>query len=345
MVLPGKGWLYVGREYGDGEVTFIDKRGEDDGEAFRFRVAGPGSYGLWFQQQDSQSGRLVNERLGVDAVPGTADGEVRVADLAVDGHDEADAAGERTADSFAGAVRSDEAGGSAATAEALPDSVRGAVPDEREETAPSSEERIAALLSSDDSAGALRAYADAGDRRGALIDSLDEDQLDVLAAAITPDTPAPVVRAFWSDVASSGSRLAPRARRELYELALASEAAEEALRAVEQLEAAGEASAADVLRAASLLESDEQREDALPLYARALAGAREGSAAERRVMTLGDDRLFELARFLEAPGPERDLRAAARLYRVIVDERPLSAQWEASRSRLEHLRRHYFEVR
>ena len=336
VVLPGSGWLYVGREYGDGEVTLLGKRGVGDDDAFRFRVAGPGSYGLWFQQQDSQTGRLVNERLSVEAVPGMADASIRVADLAVDGHD---------ADDAAGAVRSGEPAGSAAPAEAGPDTVRAAASEEQEGTAPSGEQRIAALLAADDTAGALRAYADAGDRRRAIIDALDGDALDALAKAITPDTPVPVVRAFWRDVASSGSQLAPRARRELYELALASGAAGDALRAVERLEAAGEASVADVLRAASLFESDEQREDSLALYARALAGAREGSAAEQTVMTLGDDRLFELARFLEAVGPERDLRAAARLYRVIVDERPLSAHWEASRSRLEHLRRHYFEVR
>ena len=250
VVLPGRGWLYVGREYGDGEVTLLGKRGVGDDEAFRFRVVGPGSYGLWFQQQDSQTGRLVNERLGVEAVPGMADASIRVADLAVDGHDAADAAG---------AVRSGEPAGSAAPAEAGPDTVRGAASEEQEGTAPSGEQRIAALLAADDTAGALRAYADAGDRRRAIIDALDGDALDALAKAITPDTPVPVVRAFWRDVASSGSQLTPRARRELYELALASEAAEDALRAVERLEAAGEASVADVLRAASLLESDDQR--------------------------------------------------------------------------------------
>lgn len=153
------------------------------------------------------------------------------------------------------------------------------------------------------------------------------------------------MRAFWTDVASSGSQLAPRARRELYEIAVANEAGQEALRAVERLERAGEASGEDALRTARLLDAHASSDAALPLYARALTASSDGSAAERTVLSLGDERLFELARYLEGVGPDRDLSAAARLYRLIVEERPLSAHWDASRSRLEHLRRHYFEVR
>jgi len=95
-------------------------------------------------------------------------------------------------------------------------------------------------------------------------------------------------------------------------------------------------------RAAEALLAADSESDALPLLGRALT---RGGGELDSVGWLGDDRLFALARFLEQAGPDRDLRSAASLYRLILDDHPLSAHWDDSRSRLEYLRRHYFEVR
>ena len=80
IVLPGGGWLYVGREYGNGDVTLLGKSSVNGDDEFRFRV-GPGSYGLWFQQQDSRTGSLQNERLSIVAAGAEGADRIVVADL------------------------------------------------------------------------------------------------------------------------------------------------------------------------------------------------------------------------------------------------------------------------
>jgi hypothetical protein len=60
---------------------------------------------------------------------------------------------------------------------------------------------------------------------------------------------------------------------------------------------------------------------------------------------LDDRTLFTIATQLEQIGPGRDLREALRLYRLITERFPLSRYWEQSRSRAEHIERHYIDIR
>lgn len=67
VVLPGRGWVYVGRDHGDRPVEFIRKQRTTTGEEFIFRMSGEGSYRLWFQQQDALTGAVRNERITIEA--------------------------------------------------------------------------------------------------------------------------------------------------------------------------------------------------------------------------------------------------------------------------------------
>ena len=81
IVLPGNGWLYVGREYGVGIADLIAKRNVAGDDEFVFQFSESGDYGLWFQRQDPSTGQITNERLQVDATPGGSD-QISVVSLA-----------------------------------------------------------------------------------------------------------------------------------------------------------------------------------------------------------------------------------------------------------------------
>ena len=73
ITLSGRGWLYVGREFGAGIADLITTRSVAGNEEFVFQFSESGDYGLWFQRQDPLSGLITNERLQVDASPGGSD--------------------------------------------------------------------------------------------------------------------------------------------------------------------------------------------------------------------------------------------------------------------------------
>jgi hypothetical protein len=339
--LPGRGWLYVGKEYGDAGVTLLGKEREGASEVFRFRIAEPGDYGLWFQQQDAVNGTLHNERLALrasDAGPTS----VAVEELPLGGTlpvgeaprgAGAAAAAERSSGASADATAGD--GGRSAPAE---DRVAGTVASVR------------ALVSDGRTAEALEVVSRALRAGEPLVERLPADVMALLTETARRDGPYPVVRAFWRSVASAGGDQAPVARREYLEAAVRAEAASDMLEAVAMLDGAGETTADDLIRVGIRADGDqrdgaavvERASEPLALLARGLAATDEPPPAVR---DLPDARLFRLARRLEQPGPDRDLRQASVLYSIIVDERPLSGYWERSRARTEYLRRHYFEVR
>ncbi len=275
VVLPGTGWLYVGKEYGDGSVTLLGKSGSERDESFRFRVSEPGDYRLWFQQQDPLAGTFTNERFALRAVP----------------------ASETQRPATTGGVDAGDA------------LHRDPGPVER----PSPIEQAGRLLDAGEEIEALvrvaRAFTEAGEADPSASVVVDED-LARRFADVAARAPAPteVLRDFWRGLASSGV-LETEAHRSLLEIGIRD----------------GEID--DVLEAFLWLEHSD-------------AGNGAGAAA-----AMPDETLFELARRLERPGPGRDLQRALSLYRAIVDDRPLSRYWDDSRSRIEYLQRHYFDVR
>ncbi|MFW5684904.1 MAG: hypothetical protein ACOC1I_08630, partial [Spirochaetota bacterium] len=179
---------------------------------------------------------------------------------------------------------------------------------------------------------------------GLRFDSLDETVTESLISAGNANASPAVARAFWRALASSGSSRAPQARRALVELSLEHGGAGELAEALVLLDEAGEAGPDELARGALVL-ADAGSQEAVPILARAVRGDRAGGEATRLVFASGDETLYELARFLERPGDQRDLRRSAAIYEHIVDDRPLSARWDDSRERLEFLQRHYFDVR
>jgi hypothetical protein len=79
VILPGDGWVYLGKEHGDGPVTFLRKNPVSDGSEFVFRLDAAGAYRLWFQQQDAATGRVRNERVTLEADPAV---QARTVDVA-----------------------------------------------------------------------------------------------------------------------------------------------------------------------------------------------------------------------------------------------------------------------
>ena len=82
-----------------------------------------------------------------------------------------------------------------------------------------------------------------------------------------------------------------------------------------------------------------------------LAGYPDQSTAILEVLLEDADRdrrpewMFQLARRLEEPGPNRDLDRSAGLYAEIVEDWPLSEWREPAQERLDWLQRHYFRIR
>jgi hypothetical protein len=278
IVLPGTGWLYVGREYGDGTVEFVDKRGVSSGEEFRFRLSAPGEYGLWFQQQDIVHGQVTNEHLALTAASVEPSATLAVADLPLTG-----------------------------AAERLPGS-----------------EVVAA-------GGSF----EAGET--SVQNPTEADEPEVADPADGSSGEQVVGRAFWAQVASSGSAEAPAARRELFRLSLDG-TPEEVLEAFSLLSTSDEASESDYRDTIDALLAAARYDAGADLVDQYLSGI-PGSAPG------ADELLYRIAGFLEQPGPYRDLQRSLRYYRRLMDEFPVSRYWEPSRTREEFLNRHYFEVR
>ena len=75
------------------------------------------------------------------------------------------------------------------------------------------------------------------------------------------------------------------------------------------------------------------------------ATAIERTLSLRTDATTDDELLFRLARHYETDPVERNLRRSLAYYRRIAGEFPLSRHWEISRTRIEHIERHFFHVR
>jgi hypothetical protein len=153
----------------------------------------------------------------------------------------------------------------------------------------------------------------------------------------------PVAAEYFRRIAASGGVDAQLARASMFELGLAQIGGsgmtdpELLVAAVDALRDAGE------LDRGSLLEAAETAERA-ELYGNAAAFYTELS--EWGPSVDGMDRIyFRLAEILTRPGPARDLVRARSLYEAVIDRYPLSKHWDDSASRVEHLDRHYFEVR
>ncbi|MFW6380661.1 MAG: hypothetical protein ACOC0Y_01345, partial [Spirochaetota bacterium] len=354
IVLPGSGWLYVGTEYGDGEISLLGKRRAGGDEVFEFRIDDAGDYGLWFQQQDAVTGSLANERLALRATEGDGASSVSLADLPVGGElspqtvarSEGSVPNERarSAEGTGLPATRSSAAGQRDEGDDEESAVTGA--EEPDEGPARALERARELLDGSDAPGALVALTEAvDDRRLAAEDLESDDARDLLVRLFDASSEmeaSPVLRSFRRIVASSGSMRAPEARRALLEVAVDDGDERAMVEIVGEMEESGEANPDDLVRVGLTVGRDSGEDRAPELLARAIR--MDGGVIEHLV-GLSDERLFRLARFLERPGPERDMHAASALYSVIVDERPLSSYWDESRARLEYLSRHYFEVR
>ena len=165
----------------------------------------------------------------------------------------------------------------------------------------------------------------------------DETQL-ALPGSRRADRPEPVVaRDYWVSVASSGSADAPDARRRLQELSLDG-TPEEVSEALDLLVLNDEAVDADYVDSINALIETGAAGRAADWTDRYLAS---GFSPRRGT----DELLYLLARSLEQPGVERDLRRSLFYYELLMARYPVSRFWEPSRQRAEYLNRHYFEVR
>lgn len=305
--LPGSGWIYVGREYGDGTVTLLAKRTAGGDDEFVLRFSDDGSYGLWFQQQNARTGQLTNERLQVEAVPdGLA--AVSVAELSPPEPRTAETAGET-----ARATRETPAADVAA--------------------AGADYGAARALLDSGDATAALRAFSET---LSAYPESGDELLWTEMAGAAHLAGNTPVAMEYWNKVASAGGALAGDARQRLFQVAAGGTDASALADAMDTLRTAGEVTVANVLTAAEAAERMGYTPGAIGYYQEVL---RHGGARGT------DEILFRLASLLEAPGDQRDLRRSLTLYERIVDEYPLSRYWNESSRRIEYIRRHFFDIR
>lgn len=321
VVLPGQGWLYVGQEYGGGSVRFLGKERVGGNESFAFRIADPGEYGLWFQQQNPATGSLVNERLSLLAQRDATESRVDLADIPRGTTIEAlttAATGRPAATVPFGELPNRPGAGDGGPGAATDESAAGAL------TEAASDEPVAVdalvarardLVESGDPRAAALMIADATLDGGVDLTAIDEAApglLGELVATVAPEGDA-ALSALWQSIADI------------------------------------ELSSSALARAALVSEALERGD--VPALLAGIGRLDEGSSRRwndvlARLERAGDDEtVFGLAQALEAPGADRDLRRAATLYRWIVDDRPLSRHWDASRARLEYLDRHYFEVR
>lgn len=195
IVLPGTGWLYVGKEYGDGSVRLLGKSGAEGDETFRFQISEPGDYGLWFQRQDPLAGTFTNERFALRA---DAHGEPRQPRTATD-----DAAG----------------GAETGSSESEPPDT-GNRPGEQL----SHIEQALRLLDAGEEIQAIERFSEAlaeagvaaSPERGVVDESLARRFADVAARAPAPTA---VLREFWRGLASSGV-LETEAQRALLEIGI-----------------------------------------------------------------------------------------------------------------------------
>ena len=297
IALPGTGWLYVGKEYGDGSVTLLGRSRTGDDETFRFRIPEPGDYGLWFQRQDPLAGTFANERFVLRADP---QGEQ-------EGNRPADAQSPVRAPLDPTAAAQDRRPSPEASSADEPGPGAGALETQAQEPS-SSVARAVRLLESGETADAIALLAAALAETSA-VRAIDEQLARRFAdAARRESVPTPVLRAFWRGLASSGV-LEADANRALLDIGIREGDIDDVLDSFLRLEAA------------------------------------QTSGGSDPALGMPDDTLYALARRLESPGPRRDLRRALSLYRMIIDDRPLSPHWDDSRSRVEYLERHYFDVR
>lgn len=343
IVLPGSGWLYVGREASDGVPRLLGKDSGGTDDTFEFTLSEDGLYRLWFQHQDPVTGALRNERLlltassQVGSNPSSA--SIVVSHLPVRSEGETDSTVLRPGSS-AGAPAYIAPNGTGDVAIPL-----GFV--ESGFSAPTPTMTAVTNVEPDgpDYTNA-QGLAIAGDPASALRSFLAETQLHG-----TPDDPAlifeiadvasaagnrTVAREYWRLVADQGGRSGADALRRLWGDSLAHDDDERIVTDLAAMASAGEAVPQDHLVAATQL-------DLLGAPAQAIEQFDAYLALAPR---FADDEIyFRLAQLLEMPTDHRDLRRAVGLYERIVGDFPLSAHWEESESRIEYLNRHYFDVR
>jgi tetratricopeptide (TPR) repeat protein len=325
--LPGSGWLYVGREYGVGAVVLRSKRNVAGDDEFVFSFSEEGEYGLWFQQQNSRSGELTNERLQLSAAPqGSAfvdvsalpqNGGMTVSRAAVPGN-------------LPGATgaRSDLPGADTAEAE----NARGEA-GEAETSAGADYSLARSLSDAGDGEGAFRSYV--SELTAYPESATGELYLEIADAAENAGRYAEAAN-YLREAIASGGAAARDGRARLYDLSITAEDGEALADAVDLLRDAGELDAGRMRRAAFAAASMDEPGPAIDLFGDFL----EMPGADGR-----DEIYYTLAGLLEQPGPYRDLTRAVELYGRIISEYPLSRRWESSSARIEHIRRHYIDVR
>ncbi|MFP4376659.1 MAG: hypothetical protein ACLFP4_06405 [Spirochaetales bacterium] len=197
------------------------------------------------------------------------------------------------------------------------------------------------LIAQDSLAEGVRLLLDLSDQHDPRLARLEEARIADLMGQVD-QLPERLQSDFLTRVAGSESAHAAPARAALLDVSIAREDPEGALSASNGLILAGEAEPAQLLDAANIVAQSGNREAAMGLAISALG---DDVSPQLIAQHLDDEALFLHAKSLEELGPDRDLRRALEFYEAIVKDFPLSSRWEESRSRVAHLRRHYFDVR
>jgi hypothetical protein len=207
IVLPGTGWLYIGREYDGAPVELLGRERLSGDDTFTFRIPESGEQTLTFQQQDAVSGGLREALLHLDVAPSGDTGTVEYAALPdrEPALMAAPAAGQENSvtDTRVAVLRASEPEGEAAPL--VPDPPEISMDAFLAGNAPTADDAVVQRLTS---------------RLG--------------------EYPEAVVRAFWRLVASSGSSFAPEARLWLFEDAVSRGDDDAVSEAVSLLDEAGE---------------------------------------------------------------------------------------------------------
>ena len=310
ILLAGSGWIYVGSEYAAGSVELLSKSRRNGDDLFLFELSEPGAYGLWFQQQNTATGSFDNRRVAVlrtDQEPGV----------------------DRP---------NNEAPGDNPSTRALA-SGEGRAP--ASETMEGADYTVAVgLLRAGDLEQAFRSLLD---ESAAFDPQLSQIEPDLLGEFVDSahQLPGPSERSFWARVARSQSPFSATARNQLLASSIASGTSGDIESATQALVSAGEADPQALLSAAGQVHNRGNDAAVSGLISHAvMLGLQPGYE-----QSLDDRSLFLLARQLELVGPQRNLREALRLYRLITERFPLSRFWEQSRQRGAYIERHYIDVR
>ena len=307
VVLPGRGWLYVGRELDGANVSLLGKERRGDDEAFLFSVPGGGDQTLWFQQQDALTGSIADRRLELDILQG-APVELVYSELSTSRLPSGTVSASR--------IPGNDASTGSVTAVTTPEELS-----------------LTDVLASSDPGGILSDDATVRRMQTELsaypIEVVRSFWREVSSAGgrSAPDAREWLLRDALSLRDSSATLSALRTLIDNDELPVVS---------------AGDLSVQERELLLGLATGTDDPGVAMRLVLRD-----RGMKDEllNRFPSMTDAALFALANESFTAGPGQDLRLAAKAYEYIVDLHPLSGFWNDSRDRLQYIERHYFHVR